>query len=149
MWWKAHKKLVEELRLKQTTEPDKFHSIRNNKIVSFVECRGESWDWLKLVFTILTYLNLNIIVDFDLEGTINFAANTCRWCQCVFQDYHYFELNKLIRYYTNQNVTNGWLLIGDDWRKLEVWKPKYCVETGNIIERSGLNIICFARNARI
>ena len=39
---KAYKKLVEELRPKRTTEPDKFHSIRNNKIVSFVESRGET-----------------------------------------------------------------------------------------------------------
>ena len=42
---------------------------------------------------------------------------------------HFWQLCiKLIRYYTDQNVTDGWLLIGDELRKLEVWNPKYCVE---------------------
>ena len=31
---KAYKKLVEEVKLKRTAEPDKVHLIRNNKIVS-------------------------------------------------------------------------------------------------------------------
>ena len=34
---KAYKKLVEELKVKRTAEPEKFHCIRNNKIVSSVK----------------------------------------------------------------------------------------------------------------
>ena len=36
---RAYKKLVEELKLKRQSEPDKFYSIRNNKIVSNSEKR--------------------------------------------------------------------------------------------------------------
>jgi hypothetical protein len=32
---RAYKKLVEELKLKRSKEPDKVHVIKNNKIVSF------------------------------------------------------------------------------------------------------------------
>ena len=36
---RAYKKLLDELKLKRETEPDKFHFIRNNKIVSTSEKR--------------------------------------------------------------------------------------------------------------
>ena len=39
---RAHKKLVDEVKLKRETEPDKFHFIWNNKIIRTSEnCESE------------------------------------------------------------------------------------------------------------
>ena len=39
---RAYKKLVDEVKLKRETEPDKFHFIRNNKIIRTSEnCESE------------------------------------------------------------------------------------------------------------
>ena len=60
---RAYKKILDELKLKRETEPDKFHFIRNNKIVSTSEKR-ESDLFLPThnshVFHLLTIRNLLI-----------------------------------------------------------------------------------------